>query len=115
MDNNIKQILLESQLTDLNRNIKRKHCLNNSNIYLVYLFNLVQTAGIFSTTYGTSVNNINIVWIGISLNLLASLINVYEKTNNNLIKKLTSDIHSIKIGEYESESQMIDIEEPKKE
>lgn len=115
MENNIKQILLESQLTDLNRNIKRKHCLNNSNIYLVYLFNLVQSAGILSTTYGTSINNTNIVWIGISLNLLASLINIYEKTNNNLIKKLTSDIHSIKIGEYESESQMIDIEETKKE
>jgi len=114
MENNIKQILFESQLMDLNRNIKRKHCLNNTNIYLIYLFNLFQSMGILSTTYGTSINNNNIIWLGVSLNLIASLINIYEKTNNNLIKKLTVDIHSIKIGDYESESQMIDIEEEKK-
>ena len=52
-----------------------------------------------------------LIWVGIGLNLLASLINVYEKINNTMLKKLMNDIKSIKDGKYLVESQLIDIPE----
>ena len=51
-----------------------------------------------------------LIWFGIGLNILASLINIYEKLNNNILKKLLIDIDKIKKGVYSVESQLIDIE-----
>ena len=42
------------------------------------------------------------------LNLFATLINVYEKTNNSILQKLMDDIKLIKNGKYIDEGQLID-------
>jgi hypothetical protein len=56
-----------------------------------------------------------LIWAGIALNILASLINIYEKINNSILKKLYLDIDKIKKGNYLVETQLIDIEENDKE
>jgi hypothetical protein len=110
MNSEIYDLLERNKLDDLTRFLKRRKCLNETNIYLIYLFHLVQCSGIILTAYATGTNNINLIWAGISLNMTASLINVYEKTNNTLSKKLLHNIKSIKDGTYIDETPLVETE-----
>ena len=66
----------------------------------VYLFHLIQSAGILTTTIAAGYNQKYLVWVGIGLNITASLINIYEKISNNLLQKLMDNIEQIKKGNY---------------
>ena len=104
----IKDILDKNKLDDLKRFLSKRQCLNTNNLYLNYLFHLVQTAGIFTTSYATGNNNINLIWVGIFLNMLATLISIYEQTNNSILKKIITDIKLIKDNNYIDEGDIID-------
>ena len=106
----IKQIFDENEIDDLKRFLKNRQCLNTLNLYLIYLFHLVQSIGIFITSYGTGNNNKIVIWIGISLNFLATLIQIYTQTNNSLMKKLMNDINLIKDKKYTDEGELINME-----
>jgi hypothetical protein len=106
----IKKIFENNELEDLKRFMRKRQCLNKTNICLLYLFHLLQTSGIFVTTIAAGYDAKFLIWIGVGLNLLATLINIYEKTNNNLIKKLLVDIKAIKDGKYVDESAQVEIE-----
>ena len=106
----IKKIFDDNTLTDLKRFIKKRECLNATNSYLIYLFHFIQSAGILTSSIATGRNNINLIWVGISLNILASLINVYEKTNNSILKKTMNNIKLIKDGNYIDECEIIETE-----
>jgi hypothetical protein len=109
----IKNILDQNKINDLQRFLKKRQYLNNVNSYLIYLFYFVQSVGILTTSIGTSYKNSYIIWTGISLNIFASLINVYEKTNNSIIKKLMTDIKNIKDDNYVDESELIETDNNK--
>ena len=109
----IKNILDSNKIEDLKRFINLRQKLNVTNMTFNYLFHTVQTAGVFITTYAAGYNIKELVWIGIGLNLIASLINVFEKTNNSLSNKLLLDIQKIKEGSYVDESQFVDNNEKK--
>lgn len=111
----IKKIFENNELEDLKRFMRKRQCLNKTNICLLYLFHLLQTSGIFVTTIAAGYDTKFLIWIGVGLNLLATLINIYEKTNNNLIKKLMIDIKAIKEGKYVDESAQVDIEKNDKQ
>ena len=106
----IKEIFDSNTVSDLKRFLNRRQRLNTINSYLIYLFHLIQSAGIFTSSYATSTDNKDLIWIGISLNILATLINVSEKTNNNILKKLMNDIVLIKEGTYVDEGELISID-----
>ena len=108
--NEIKNILNANQLKDLKKFIKNRENLNFCNSYLIYLFYIVQSAGILTTSIATSYDNKILLWSGISLNMLASLIQVFEKINDSKLKKLLKDIQSIKEGTFIDESSLIDTE-----
>ena len=105
----IKGILDNNTLNDLKRFILKRQCINTANSYLIYLFHFVQSAGILTSSIAAGNNYQNLLWVGIALNFLATLIHVYEKTNNSILKKLLDDIKSIKAGTYVDESEMIDV------
>ena len=109
----IKNIINNNKLNDLKRFLKKRQCLNTSNSILVYLFNIVQSVGILLTSYATGNNNTNLIWIGVSLNFFATLINVLEKTNNSFLKKLMVDIKSIKDNNYIDEGELVETENNK--
>jgi len=111
----IKKIFENNELEDLKRFMRKRQCLNKTNVCLLYLFHLLQTSGIFVTTIAAGYDTKFLIWIGVGLNLLATLINIYEKTNNNLIKKLMIDIKAIKEGKYVDESAQVDIEKNDKQ
>jgi hypothetical protein len=104
----IKKVFEENMLDDLKRFIEKRQCLNQTNMVLIYLFHIVQSAGILTTTIATGYNVREYIWIGVGLNVLASLINAFEQTNNNISKKLLQDIQSIKDGNYVDEGLAVE-------
>ncbi len=104
----IQKIFEKNELEDLKRFIKKRESLNKCNMYLSYLFHFVQSSGIFITTIATGYNREEFIWLGVGLNILASLINVYEQLNNNMSKKIMNDIKSIKDNNYVDEGLMVE-------
>jgi multisubunit Na+/H+ antiporter MnhB subunit len=53
----------------------------------------------------------DIVWVGIGLNSLATLIHTFEQTNTKLSQHMLDNILSIKNGTYVDEGILIDIDD----
>ena len=104
----IQTIFDNNKINDLNRFLAKRQCLNTTNSYLIYLFHLVQASGILTTSIAAGTNNTQLVWIGVGLNICATLINVYEKTNNSISSKLLNDIKLIRDNHYVDEGVIID-------
>ncbi len=104
----IREIFNNNQVDDLKRHMAHRQRLNACNHFFIYSFHFVQSAGILTTTIAAGSNNPLLVWVGVGLNLLASLIHVYEKTNESISKKLLKDIIAIKNGTYTDEGMISD-------
>jgi hypothetical protein len=75
---------------------------------MIYLFHIIQTIGILVSSISASTNDTRLVWFGIGLNMSASIIQIYEKINNDQMNRILLDIQSIKNGTYIDESAYID-------
>jgi|LakMenE18May11ns_1017448.scaffolds.fasta_scaffold9698993_1 hypothetical protein len=106
MSKEINDILNDNKHKDLNRFLNQRKCLNITNQWLLYSFHLIQSSGLLVTSYAASVNDHKLIWLGISLNGIASLFHIYEKLNSNILKKLLNDIILIKDGKYIDESNI---------
>ena len=102
----VKQILNQNTLNDLKRSIKRRERINDFNIVLIYLFHIIQTAGILTTTVAVGYNKTEIIWIGIGFNFCASVIHILEKVNSSISTQLLHDIKNIKDGNFTDESHI---------
>jgi hypothetical protein len=107
----IQEIFENNKLTDLKRFIKKRQSLNSCNICMSYLYYLVQSVGILTTTIGTGYNVKELIWTGIGVNILASLIHSYEQINNNLSIKLLKNIENIRKNNYIDEDVLVDLSE----
>jgi hypothetical protein len=105
----IQTIFETNKLTDLKAFMQKRKCLNEWNMVLIYLFHVVQSAGILTTTIAAGYDMKVLVWVGVGFNILASLINVFEKTNNGISKHLLKDINAIKDGTYIDEGTMVEM------
>ena len=99
----IQTLLDENKVSDLKRFLEQRRCLNITNVVLMYLFHIVQTSGILTTTIAAGYDMREFVWLGAALNAAAALINVFERLNLSRIKQYGKDIHQIRINEYEDE------------
>lgn len=104
----IENIFEENRLHDLKRFMKKRQCLNEANIIMVYLFHIIQAGGIITTTIAGGYSIKELIWVGISLNLIASLINIFEQINNNISVKLFKNIKDIKDNIYIDESILVE-------
>jgi hypothetical protein len=107
----INEIFEQNKLIDLKRFIKKRQTLNSCNICLSYMYYLVQSVGILTTTIGTGYNIKELIWTGIGVNVLASLIHSYEQINNNISIKLLKNIENIRKNNYIDEDVLIDLSE----
>ena len=107
----INQIFEHNQITDLKKFMNKRQCLNTCTFYLSYIFYFIQSAGILTTTIATGYKKEEIIWIGVGLNIFASLIYAYEQNNNNISARLLKDIQLIRNGDYVDEDIMIDLDE----
>ena len=105
----IQKLFEENEVQDLKESLDKRHCLNSCNTTLVYLFHFIQSAGILTTTIATGLGMTDLIWVGVGLNVTASLLNVYEKTNANLSKKLLENINEIKKGTFVDEGVVVDV------
>ena len=74
----------------------------------MYIFHFVQSLGIFATTLSASIQIQEIIWVGIGLNCIASLIYIYEQLNNKIQFKLKNDIIAIMSNKYMFETPLAD-------
>lgn len=102
----IKNLFEQNKLEDLRAFMEKRKCLNQWNLALVYLFHIIQSAGILTTTIAAGYDMKILVWVGVGFNILASLINVFEKTNNSISKNLLKDIQAIKDGTFVDEGSI---------
>ena len=108
--NEIRRILDNNQIGDLKRFLRKRQRLNMINSYLIYLFHFIISCTIFISSFGAGTGDARLIWIGVGLNLLSSLIHVYEKLNDNQLKRLFNDVIAIKNGNYIDESAIINID-----
>jgi hypothetical protein len=104
----IKRIFDENKLDDLKRFMSKRQFLNQCSVYMLYLFHLIQSAGILISSVGASTSDTKFIWTGIALNMVASIIQVYEKINDGQLKRLFRDIKAIKDDKYVDESPLVD-------
>ena len=104
----IKKLLDDNKIDDLKRFLNKRKCLNTCNMCLLYLFHTVQSAGILTTTIAAGYNIKELVWVGVGLNILASLINIFEHNNNSMSKRLLKDIEAIRDDKYVDEGTLVE-------
>lgn len=119
ISNKIKRIFDDNKLNDLQRFIEKRQHINNCNVRLRYTYYICHYSSILITTIAvgnknnnasnTEINNmLAMIWIGISLNVLSTLINAIENMNKTISKKMMSDIGKIKSGNYIDEAEVLD-------
>ena len=111
LDATIQQMFDDNKVSDLERFMDKRKGLNECNVRMLYMFHIIQTGGIFTSSYGASLNNTNIIWLGIILNMIASVIQIFEKINDGQLKRLLKDIKNIKDDKYIDESAFINLNE----
>lgn len=106
-----QKIFEDNEIGDLKRFLSRRKCLNRCNMSMAYVFHMFQIAGIFTTSLATGMGMHDLVWLGVGLNSLASLISMFEKTNDGIMKRMLNNIKKIKEGRYVDESNVVDLEQ----
>jgi hypothetical protein len=117
----INTIFADNEKDDLRRFIDQRQRMNVYHIRMRYLFHTVQCTSMFITTFAVGYYNNssectgqytthyqNVIWFGIGLNMLATLIQAYEHVNQSISKKMLNDIRMIKTGKYIDESDYAD-------
>jgi hypothetical protein len=74
-------------------------------MYGSYVF---QTVGIYVTTVSTGYKVPSLTWVGVGLNMISTLMIVFEKINTSVSVKIMKDIESIRNGTYVDEGVIID-------
>jgi hypothetical protein len=115
ISNQIRYILENNEIDELKEFIRKHKCLNGFNVFLMYVFHIVQSAGILVTTVATGYNQPQYIWLGVALNVFASLLNVFEKNNNTMLNKFSKDIKAIKEGTFLTETPLVEDEKKDKE
>lgn len=108
IENQIQHIFNKNKLDDLHKFIEKRSCLNTSNLVLSYSFHIVQSAGVLVTTIAAGYNIKELIWVGVGMNILASLMDVFQKLNTSVSKKLYKDIEAIRNGTYVDEGIMVE-------
>ncbi len=111
----IRIIFEQNKIDDLKRFMKKRQRLNSVNTLLIYAFHIFQSAGILTTTIATGYNIRELIWVGVGLNVVSTLMNVFEKINTSISTKLMKDITSIREDKYVDEGTIVnDIKEKEK-
>ena len=104
----IKDIFEKNKVDDLNRFIAKRASLNKFTAFLMYGSYIFQSTGIFVTTVATGYSFPELTWVGIGLNMMSTLMIVFEKINVSISTRILKDIQNIKDGTYVDEGVAMD-------
>ena len=109
----INNIINKNKVDDLLRFMNKRQNINWSNQWLGYLFYLIQTISVFSTSIGQAYSNPYLSWTGIGLTSIGTLIHAIINSNNKINSSLMTNIKAIKSGNYVDELNIDALEERK--
>ena len=104
----IRIIFEQNKIDDLKRFMSKRQRLNSVNTWLIYAFHIFQSAGILTTTIATGYNIRELIWVGVGLNVVSTLIHVFENVNKSISTKLMKDIQNIRDDKYVDEGTIVD-------
>jgi len=107
MEDEIQKLFKSNKIEDLKRFMRKRQCLNSYNCVFMYAFHVVQAAGILTTTIAAGYDVKELVWVGASMNVIATLIQVFEKTNESVSKTMMKNIEDIRNGTYVDEGMIM--------
>jgi hypothetical protein len=107
VNEDIRIIFEENKMADLKRFMAKRQSLNSANGWLIYAFHVFQSAGILTTTIATGYNLRELIWVGVGLNVISTLMNVFEKINTSISTKLMKDITAIREDKYVDEGTIV--------
>jgi hypothetical protein len=94
----IEDILAKHREEDMAEFLQSRQWLNNVNGWLIYLFYPFQLAGILMTSYSVAHGSTTLVWGGVILNSLASIMQIYIKMHDASLKQMMLDLQLIEEG-----------------
>ena len=103
----IQKIFDENKVADLKKFMNKRHRLNIANTFFMYGFHIFQAAGILTTTIATGYQFQGLIWVGVGLNVMSSILMAFEKINTSVSTKLMKDISAIRDGTYVDEGTLI--------
>ena len=109
----INNIINKNKVDDLLRFMSKRQNINATNQWLGYLFYLIQTISVFSTSLGQAYVNPYLSWTGIFLSSVGTLIHAVINSNNKINSSLMTNIKAIKSGSYVDELNIDALEEKK--
>jgi hypothetical protein len=109
----IKNIINKNKVDDLLRFMNKRQNINCSNQWLGYLFYLIQTISVFSTSLGQAYQHPYLSWTGIGLCSTATLIHAIINSNNKINNGLLANIKAIHSGDYVDELNIDALEDKK--
>jgi hypothetical protein len=99
----INNIINKNKVEDLMRFMNKRQNINCGNQVLGYLFYLIQTISVFSTSLGQYNENVYLIWTGIGLTSVGTLIHAIINSNNKINSSLMANIKAIHSGDYVDE------------
>ena len=99
----INNIINKNKVEDLMRFMNKRQNINCGNQVLGYLFYLIQTISVFSTSLGQYNENVYLIWTGIGLTSVGTLIHAIINSNNKINSSLMANIKAIHAGDYVDE------------
>lgn len=109
----INNIINKNKVDDLLRFINKRQNLNCSNQLFGYLFYIIQTISIFSTSLGQYNDNAYLIWSGIGLTSIGTLVHAIINSNTKINNSLMNNITHIKNGNYIDELNINALDEKK--
>ena len=103
----IKKLFSQNAMDDLQMLFRRRHFLNNTNIFFIRITDILNALGVFTATIGVGYNSKEISLIGIGLNVMGLLLTKCTQTNEQLSTQMLHDIINIKNNNYIDESNLI--------
>ena len=115
----IIEIFENNKVNDLKRFMEKRESINQYNIYIRSCYYFVHYSSVLTTTFALGyVGGIDcsdpaiiivkeLIWIGICLNMVSTVLSSIEQMNKNISKKMLRDIINIKNGNYIDEGDAI--------
>lgn len=110
----INNIINKNKVDDLIRFMNKRQNINCSNQFMGYLFYMIQTVSVFSTSLGQYNSNVYLIWTGIGLTSVGTLVHAIINSNNKINTSLMSNIKAIHKGDYIDEVAIDGLDDNKK-
>lgn len=98
--------LQENRLKDLNQLLEARDKIHALNIWLTYMFHFTQAFGVFTVAICQALDLGKYAFIGVGMNILASVFEAIRQFNTKLSVKKLKDIDSIRRGDYVDEGEI---------